>query len=51
MNLRQLQRLFAIGARDLGDASAARRGPEVLACRVARREGTRLAFRLLRQIR
>jgi hypothetical protein len=51
MNLRRLERLLHNSARGVGDVNAARRGPDVLARRVVRREGTRLAFQFLRSLR
>jgi hypothetical protein len=46
MSLAQLQRALYFAQRTIGDARAARRGPDVLARRIARRLITREAFRI-----
>jgi hypothetical protein len=48
--LKRLQRDSYLISRAAGDADAARRGPAVLAKRIARREITRRGFSLLRRI-
>lgn len=48
MNLRQLQRWSYLFSRGIGDYQAARRGPEALGRRLARREIVRTVFRVLR---
>jgi hypothetical protein len=47
--LKRLQRDSYLISRAAGDADAARRGPAVLAKRIARRKATRLAYQLLRR--
>ena len=47
--LKQIQRDAYLISRTAGDLDAARRGPAVLARRLARREATRALFRVLRQ--
>ena len=46
MNLAKLQRTLYLAQRSVGDVRAARRGPDVLAKRVARRTVTRNLFRI-----
>jgi hypothetical protein len=48
--LRQIQRDAYLISRTAGDLSAAKRGPVPLGKRIARRDLTRVFFRLLRQI-
>jgi hypothetical protein len=48
--LRQIQRDAYLISRTAGDLSAAQRGPAVLAERLARRDLTRVFFRVLRQM-
>ena len=47
--LRQIQRDAHLISRTAGDLDAARRGPDVLARRLVRRDLTRAFFRVLRQ--
>ena len=47
--LRQIQRTSHLISRASGDLSAASRGPAPLAKRLARRDLTRMLFRVLRQ--
>ena len=48
--LRQIQRDAHLISRTAGDIDAARRGPDVLARRLVRRDLTRAFFRVLRQM-
>jgi len=48
-DLEQIRRAMYKGQRAIGDFQAARRGPDVLARRLVRRDLTRALFRVLRQ--
>jgi hypothetical protein len=48
--LKQVQRDAYLVSRTAGDASAAQRGPAVLAKRLVRRDATRTFFKVLRRM-